>query len=188
MLILFGADCIKEQFENQYQLLERGQKAQGARDCFRALKTSAYDEFKNINPDRVPGTCRWVLDDPRYQRWHESSQDNLLWISADPGAGKSTLAKALVDHELRTSASHTVCHFFFKDNDKQQRLITALCAILFQIFEDQRILLEHALDEWEIQGEKSFQEVSTAYFSLDQVTERRNIRRSAFVNDLYLAD
>jgi hypothetical protein len=164
---LFGADSIKEQLDNQHQLREETQRAREARACLRALKTSAFDEFKNINPDRVPDTCRWVLDDPRYQRWHESSQDNLLWISADPGAGKSTLAKALVDHDLRTSASHTVCHFFFKDNDKQQRLTTALCAILFQIFEDQRILLEHPLSEWEIQGEKSFQEVSISYFSLD---------------------
>lgn len=166
MLISFGADSIKKQFDNQHQLRAEGQRAQEVSACLRALKTSTFNEFKNINPDRAPNTCRWVLDNPRYQRWHERSQDNLLWISADPGAGKSTLAKALIDHELRTSASHTVCHFFFKDNDKQQSLATALCAILFQIFEDQRMLLEHALKEWEIQGEKAFQEVSTSYFPL----------------------
>lgn len=170
MLILLDIDCIKEQFRAEQQRREEETKTREAIDCLRALKTSPFEEFKNINPERVPGTCRWVLDDPRFKRWYESSQGELLWISADPGAGKSTLAKALIDTELKTSTSQTVCYFFFKENDKQERLVTALCAILFQIFEDQRSLLEHAMTKWRNQADKAFQEVGDHMFSLVETT------------------
>lgn len=48
------------------------------RDCHRAFKTSSYESFKNINPPRVPGTCLWVLEDPKYEMWHRNKRDNLL--------------------------------------------------------------------------------------------------------------
>jgi len=37
------------------------------RRCHQSLKTSPYEERKNINPDRVAGTCLWVLNHPQYR-------------------------------------------------------------------------------------------------------------------------
>jgi len=39
----------------------------------------------------------------------------MLWVSADPGCGKSVLVKYLVDSILPTTESRTTC-CFFKDN------------------------------------------------------------------------
>jgi ankyrin repeat protein len=125
------------------------------RDCHHVFKTSTYEQFKNINPDRVEQTCQWALSHPLYQRWKDSATDDLLWISADPGCGKSVLSKSLVDEELRSGANDsTVCYFFFKDNDEQNSLATGLCALLHQLFQHQPHLLQHAVSAWNKDGSK----------------------------------
>jgi ankyrin repeat protein len=129
------------------------------RSCHQVFKTSTYEQFKNINPDRVDQTCQWALSHPLYQRWRDSATDDLLWISADPGCGKSVLSKSLVDEELRSDADDsTVCYFFFKDNDGQNGLATGLCALLHQLFQQQPHLLQHAIPAWNRDGSKLQQE------------------------------
>jgi ankyrin repeat protein len=129
------------------------------RDCHQVFKTSTYEQFKNINPDRVEQTCQWALSHPTYQRWKDSAIDDLLWVSADPGCGKSVLSKSLVDEELRSDEnSSTVCYFFFKDNHEQNSLATGLCALLHQLFQHQPHLLQHAVPAWNRDGSKLQQE------------------------------
>lgn len=53
----------------------------------------------------------------------------------------------------------TVCYFFFKDNDDQNHLASALCSVLHQLFSQQPELLRHAIPSWERNGEKLRQEV-----------------------------
>lgn len=59
------------------------------------------------------------------------------------------LAKSLIDLELRSSDAHATCYFFFKDNEEQNGVATALCAILHQLFSKQPKLLRHAVPKWE---------------------------------------
>jgi hypothetical protein len=59
----------------------------------------------------------------------------LLWVSADPGCGKSVLARYLVDDVLPSTTTRITCYFFFKDDFEDQRSsIGALCCILRQLF------------------------------------------------------
>src|SRR4051812_21753198 len=93
----------------------------------------------------------------------------MLWVSADPGCGKSVLAKYLVDSVLPTE-SRTTCYFFFKDDFEDQRsVVSALCCILHQLFKQKRILLSEAiLEQFEVEGEKltnSFGELWDALLS-----------------------
>ncbi|KAF6808110.1 Ankyrin repeat domain-containing protein 50-like protein 3, partial [Colletotrichum plurivorum] len=150
---------LHEIIEEQTQKQEVRYESQKQVDCHQTFKTSTYEKFKNINPDRVPGTCKWVLEHPRYQTWQQSRHDDLLWISADPGCGKSVLAKSLIDQEIQQSNEHTVCYFFFKDNDDQNNLATALCALLHQLFYCQPLLIRQAMAAFEKNGEKLQTEV-----------------------------
>ncbi|MFL5624841.1 MAG: hypothetical protein ACJ788_04520, partial [Ktedonobacteraceae bacterium] len=95
-----------------------------------------------------------MLSHPQYLQWYTKSHDDLLWISADPGCGKSVLAKSLVDNELQSTDTHTVCYFFFKDNEEQDNLATALCALLHQLFSHQPRLIQYAIPAWEKTGDK----------------------------------
>ena len=146
---------ITKQIQKQESRYENDEQ----RECHRVFKTSTYEQFKNINPDRTPGTCTWVLSHPQYTEWRHRPKDDLLWISADPGCGKSVLSKFLIDHELQSTGTHTLCYFFFKDNEEQNSLATALCALLHQLFARRPQLLGHAMPAWERNGEKLQHEV-----------------------------
>ncbi|KAH7357568.1 hypothetical protein BKA66DRAFT_427820, partial [Pyrenochaeta sp. MPI-SDFR-AT-0127] len=91
--------------------------------------------MKDINPPRVRDTCVWFLEHATFQKWKASSTVDLLWLSADPGCGKSVLSRALIDEkELLSAEPVTLCYFFFKDNSEQNNNTTALCALLHQFF------------------------------------------------------
>lgn len=107
----------------------------------------------------MDGTCTWVLDSPQYLHWWESDHNHILWISADPGCGKSVLARSLIDIDI-TKSGASVCYFFFKNNEEQNNLATTLCAILHQLLAMQPDLLQLALESWKLNGKKIQQEVN----------------------------
>ncbi|KAJ9603646.1 hypothetical protein H2200_011832 [Cladophialophora chaetospira] len=130
------------------------------RRCHQAFKIGPYEEQKDINPTRAPNTCKWVLNHPQYQHWRETLRDDLIWVSADPGCGKSVLAKSLIDYELRNTDNHTICYFFFKDIEEQDNLSAALCAILHQLFIHRPQLIRHAIGVHEKSGDKITKDLS----------------------------
>lgn len=124
-------------------------------DCLRALRSSEYEQFKYRNPDRLDGTCEWVLKHDYYQRWQDGRSSGLLWVSADPGCGKSVLAKSLIDREIQPTNSRVTCYFFFKDdNEKQKHAFIALSALLHQLFSQVPLLIQHAIRDYEADGHK----------------------------------
>ncbi|MBE3047284.1 ankyrin repeat domain-containing protein [Candidatus Bathyarchaeota archaeon] len=118
---------------------------------------SNYEGYKNFNKQRVKGTCEWFLNDDRFLTWRDRDMSKLLWVSADPGCGKSVLSRTLVDeHLLSTKTTPTVCYFFFKDGDKgRMSSHDALSAILHQLFTQDCTgrLISHALPSHRSFGE-----------------------------------
>ncbi|KAI6089429.1 hypothetical protein F4821DRAFT_256851 [Hypoxylon rubiginosum] len=171
----------------------------------RDLPTIPYLDRKNRNQDRTPGTCRWLKNHPLFQEFHHSKTSSLLWVSADPGCGKSVLAKYLVDQVLPTTATRTTCYFFFKDDYEDQRnLESAMRCLLHQIFIQKPALLTEKImkrfDEdgklfdsfaglWDIlTGVASHDdagEIICILDALDECEERGRSRLVAALNELY---
>jgi hypothetical protein len=111
---------------------------------------SGLESYKNLNSERVPGTCEWFYSDEKFRKWRTTDAANLLWVSAGPGFGKSVLSRALIDED-RLSINVTtskVCYFFFRDGDKRRMYSTnALCALLYQLFDQDHTgsLIQQAL-------------------------------------------
>jgi ankyrin repeat protein len=126
------------------------------REClhlFRLAKSTedaTYEWYKNRVEERVEGTCKWFLQHAHFQEWVKQDSGPLL-VSADPGCGKSVLAKYLVDHVLPKAA--TVCYFFFKEQD-QNTVRQALCALLHQFFSQKPALIQHAMKQYEKDGKE----------------------------------
>lgn len=135
-------------------------------DCFLALYTSDYESHKNRNPKPTAGTCRWILEHEKYKHWEDCLDSNLLWISADPGCGKSVLATFLVDElpNRPTKGAENLCYFFFKnDSDEQKSSTYALCAALHQIYTFQPELLKHALPQFTRKGSTILKQYDTLW-------------------------
>lgn len=110
-------------------------------DFLRHLNTTPYEERKNRNPKRVDGTCEWFTAHHLFRNWQREISAP-LWVSADPGCGKSVLARYLVDEVLPTNDTRITCYFFFKDDfDDQKSAEGALRCILHQLFVQEPILL-----------------------------------------------
>ncbi|KAF4628883.1 hypothetical protein G7Y89_g9267 [Cudoniella acicularis] len=140
-----------EQIGNKIvQQLGRWRRSDEQEKCLQAFRTSNYETQKNVNPEREARTCLWCLGDERFRNWRDKSTSCLLWVTADPGCGKSVLSRALVDERLLDSAPNdtTICYFFFKESSEEQRSpVRALAALLHQLFksETEAKAIRHAL-------------------------------------------
>ncbi|KAI9794399.1 MAG: hypothetical protein M1816_005468 [Peltula sp. TS41687] len=136
--------------------------------CIQSLYTSDYASHRRRNPDRIEGTCEWFLRHDKYQNWRQEEESSLLWVSADPGCGKSVLASFLVQElsseESQSTVPGTVCYFFFKeDSDKQRSATYALCALLHQLLTARLCLIKHATIEFQNKESKVVEEFGTLW-------------------------
>ncbi|KAE8422505.1 hypothetical protein BDV36DRAFT_291331 [Aspergillus pseudocaelatus] len=142
---------------------------------FNLLYTCPYKDRKDRNSKRVPGTCKWFTSHPIFKGWQQRTNKEfpgLLWVSADPGCGKSVLTRYLVDEVILNTVDRTVCYFFFKDDFPDQKSATsALSVILRQLFIAQPQLLQDAvLNKLETDGQKLVQSFSELWNILVSVS------------------
>jgi len=105
------------------------------REIIKALSNERYRLSKENIPTGDPGN--WFLEHQQFIQWRDDADGSLLWVSGNPGCGKSVLAKALIDRGLLRSDSSnaTVCYFFFVASSvEDSQATTALKAILQQLF------------------------------------------------------
>lgn len=127
-----------------------------AKKFLRLLYTCPYRDRKDINDERVPGTCEWFTGHDLFRCWNEKDGPSLLWVSADPGCGKSVLSKFLVNEALPSIRKRTVCYFFSKDDyPDQKRSTIAIASIIRQLLMAQpHLLSDSLLDKMETDGER----------------------------------
>ncbi|KAJ5560315.1 hypothetical protein N7513_002714 [Penicillium frequentans] len=135
------------------------------------LYTCPYRDRKDRIDNRVPQTCEWFTKHPYFQKWNQSEDSSLLWVSADPGCGKSVLSKYLVDEVLATQG-RTICYFFFRDDYPDQRTTTiAVASILRQIFlAKPHLISDSVLGQHGKEGEKLVESFLTLWDMLKSIT------------------
>ncbi|EHK18147.1 uncharacterized protein TRIVIDRAFT_159440 [Trichoderma virens Gv29-8] len=131
-------------------------------------KDTTYEWYKDRIDERVENTCLWLLQNEHYQKWLKQESGPLL-VTADPGCGKSVLAKYLIDHGLPRPATTHICYFFFKDED-QDTSHQALCALLHQIFSQMPFLIKHAMQSFRNNGENLITHTDSLWTILQDVT------------------
>lgn len=61
-------------------------------DILRWVSSQPYSEHhEQVFKHALPGTGKWLIEDPIYERWHKGSTSSLLWLHGKVGSGKSTL-------------------------------------------------------------------------------------------------
>ncbi|EFX03641.1 ankyrin repeat protein [Grosmannia clavigera kw1407] len=178
-------DISKKRLKMQ-QKEARQQLSNKSKECLRlfylaeSADKATYDTFKGRVEDRLDGTCRWFLENSIFQNWLGQESGPLL-VSADPGCGKSVLAKSLVDNELSKQAA-TVCYFFFKDQ-VQNRVHQALCALLHQLFFQNPNLIKHAMETFKNKGSALIYSTETLWTILGNAVRDPRAGQVTFVLD-----
>ncbi|KAH7074344.1 hypothetical protein BKA63DRAFT_312072 [Paraphoma chrysanthemicola] len=93
----------------------------------------------------VPGTATWIFEELAFQTWSQGGKP-LLTIRGSPGYGKSYLSTMVVTHQLRqTEKRGTTGYHYFHDNEESKRSIkNALCAMIYQLAEQNANYAESA--------------------------------------------
>ncbi|KAF9879367.1 hypothetical protein CkaCkLH20_02910 [Colletotrichum karsti] len=136
------------------------------RQALRRLNPSSYESHKDRNPPAAVNTCRWFVEHQNFRDWLSEQSSSLLWVSADPGCGKSVLARHLIENVLPTSTpSSRVIYFFFKDDFADQRSAeSALRGLLHQLLSgDSPLFTKALLESFEDLGEKMFEGFSNLW-------------------------
>ena len=118
-----------------------------------------YEEHKNFNPKRVPGTCEWFLHSTEFLEWRDATDSRILWVSAGPGCGKSVLSRCLIDerHVCPSARASTICYFFFRDGQvERERGANALKALSHQLLKQHpnSSLIKYWLPRFQAHGDK----------------------------------
>ncbi|KAJ4245978.1 hypothetical protein NW762_013722 [Fusarium torreyae] len=138
------------------------------------LGACPYRDRKDRNPAAFQGTCEWFISHQTFDNWLNGGTSNVLWVSADPGCGKSVLVKHLADSIIHSTASRKVSYFFFKDDFEDQRsILSALCCILHQLFlEDNSLLTDDILLLFEdINGQRITESVAELWQTVIKVAD-----------------
>jgi ankyrin repeat protein len=142
-------------------------------------KDTTYESYKAQVEARVEGTCTWVLNQHKFSIWLAQDSGPLL-ISADPGCGKSVLAKYLIDDALCKDS--TICYYFFRDQD-QNTVRQLLCAVLHQLFCKSPALIKHAMGAFEKNGNKLINSTDSLWSILSNVLQEPETGKVILVMD-----
>jgi tetratricopeptide (TPR) repeat protein len=170
----------------------------------------AQDRFDQIDKHRVDGTGDWIRREQFFKSWIDKTKP-LLWVSGNPGAGKSFVAANIISYlrakypqGVRNSMRVSVGYFFFKDTDlKTQSFHQALCDMAHQICQNDPVYAKHISTTCRSPSEietvtsawrklmvdffiKDRSDDSHVYIVLDGIDEATNAERDEFL--MFLKD
>ncbi|KAJ5836404.1 Tetratricopeptide-like helical [Penicillium robsamsonii] len=106
---------------------------------------SSEDRYSTMNRNRVPQTGDWVQEETEFIDWIAGKKP-VLWMSGNPGAGKSYIATNVIDR-LKQKQHVSLGFFFFKDDNPTTRSThQALRDVAFQIALNDPVYAEYIVD------------------------------------------
>ena len=99
------------------------------------------DDYHRIDNERIHGSCAWMAERHEFQRWVQSADPQLYWLSAKPGTGKSVLSSFVISHLKRLNKD--CAFFFFAYGDKSRVSVSLLLrSIAWQMASTHREVFE----------------------------------------------
>ncbi|KAF4465990.1 ankyrin repeat [Fusarium albosuccineum] len=142
-------------------------------ECMQALflRAGDYENHRAQLDSPVDGTCFWISQHPKFTNFRDSKNPSLLWITGNPGCGKSVLARFLADRfgsvveaGENGALAPIVCSFFFKDGqDRRTQSQSAVSALLHQLFTARPILSQFGRAEYAAKGNDFTQSPETVW-------------------------
>ncbi|KAF3917689.1 hypothetical protein AA313_de0209527 [Arthrobotrys entomopaga] len=167
---------------------KRPNRRGAAKDTVRDdMDTSFYESLRSLgatNPqddrsrierakdDLVEESCSWIFSTEEFQTWYSTGAEKpILWITGDPGKGKTMLTMAIIDYlenssRLKQANATGISYFFCQANDdRQNSAISILKGVIFQILSHAkfRSLRKYLIEEFDTKGSNCFSGPNALY-------------------------
>lgn len=120
--------------------------------------TYPEDNFRTALEKCMPETGKWLLNSFLFRHWLEASPP-ILWIHGIPGAGKTSLCSAMIQHTrstLCTDSRSTTIYFYCDQSDERRRSTSQLLAtIVRQLCTASKACVQDAFDFYASKGPNS---------------------------------
>jgi archaellum biogenesis ATPase FlaH len=148
--------------EESLEQVERHEKEQAAKQYQTIMSWLKADEsdqlaiFDAISTEgaKFPGTCSWILSNPKIRSWLEKKSDHsMLWLSGNLGTGKSVLSTQIVTF-MKAAKMLVLHHFCVHSYASSTMYEQILRSLLLQLLRQDGELVAHVFEDY-ILGKKS---------------------------------
>jgi len=160
--------------------------------CIRDLRlTDPCDDKRRIEDTKgglLEGSYQWILENPDFQQWRNSQQDQLLWIKGDPGKGKTMLLCGIINELKKSTArSDSISYFFCQATDSRINNATSvLRGLIYLLVDQQPSLISHVRKKYERAGKSLFEDANawvTLSGTLADILQDPSLNRTYLIVD-----
>jgi len=136
--------------------------------CVRRLLSALPDDPNDYRDSLITrngrwlkGTCEWILKTNQYMDWlNADAPSQLLWITGDPGKGKTMLSLFLINHReavvKKEPERRKLIHFFCGAQDGRNTGVAILRSLIYQLLDDSQEMFRHIRNAYAKHGRALF--------------------------------
>ncbi|KAL4914739.1 hypothetical protein BDW62DRAFT_189997 [Aspergillus aurantiobrunneus] len=129
---------VQDEEDRKVHLYDRVKQWLSVRGIFQDTLEANYRRHDSNRATRVPGTSEWIFQTAEFQEWSgKSPKSPILWMSGDPGTGKSMICSRVIQHIQDTDSSAAIGFHFFRF-DQESSTIDLLRVMTGQVLESLR--------------------------------------------------
>ncbi|OIW26740.1 hypothetical protein CONLIGDRAFT_562213, partial [Coniochaeta ligniaria NRRL 30616] len=113
--------------------------------CLQSLSFRSMDARRQDIALAHSGTCDWLFETCAFQCWRDRSRlsqhNGVFWIKGNPGTGKSTLMKHILEHCQHNLEGYTVVSHFFnaRGDPSEKTALGMLRSLIYQLITETAI-------------------------------------------------
>lgn len=147
------------------------------------LNESDNAKIPEMPPKPAQGTCHWIHSHPMFNLWLEKSESALLWLTGNPGCGKTILSFSLAQYFLNAKQPPNVLVYLCQNKTNQTNGKAVLISLIFQLINQHRSLIQYVRKVFDLQGSSMIQSFSSLWGIFLRILGDRKIRSVCIILD-----
>ncbi|KFA79428.1 hypothetical protein S40288_09881 [Stachybotrys chartarum IBT 40288] len=120
--------------------------------CVKLLSDFNVGQYEQRPPKPIAGTCQWIRAHQSFVSWIEDGRNTLLWLTGDPGCGKTILSYSLAQYLSELGErSRTILVYFCQNKNKQTDARAVLTGLILQSIDRHRSMIDHVRKIYDLQ-------------------------------------
>jgi hypothetical protein len=157
----------------QFKAYDEYQRTQEDQQCLKDLFiTDPRDDMKRIERTKgglLEDSYQWIFENTKYQEWHNNDRNRLLWLSGDPGKGKTMLLCGIIQELMRQPGPNLMTFFFCQATIlSNSDYVSVLRSLIWLLADQQPSLISYIRNSYDNTGKALF-DGANAWYKLSQI-------------------